>query len=181
MDAARKEPARPDKKPFNWKLFIVTVIVGSGLALPGYFFLQKHEPDYTVVTYEVNKDEFAAKVDAMVAEYTVRHEGELPVVHPPPGSDVYIPARLYDWGNFIPELEQGSSYRLHFATMAMKHAVVIRELKIMKRVKMGKARMIEVTPTLLGTYDVICGEFCGPGHATMVGKMIVVPKASGSS
>jgi len=62
--------------------------------------------------------------------------------------------------------------------MAMKHAVIIRELKIMKRIKPGKARMLEITPSVAGEYEVICGEFCGPGHATMVGKMIVLPSDS---
>jgi cytochrome c oxidase subunit 2 len=168
---------KPDNS-FNWKLFALTLLVGLSLAVPVYFYMQDVEPDYVVTTYDVDNDAFMEKVEAMVARYTVRHDGDKPVVHLPPDSDVYIPARLYDWGNFIPELEQGANYRLHFATMAMKHAVVIRELKIMKRIKMGKARMIEVTPTQAGDYDVICGEFCGIGHAGMVGKMIVVPSAA---
>ena len=170
---------KPDTS-FNWTLFAITLLVGMSLAVPVYLYMQGIEPDYVVTTYEVDNEAFMEKVEAMVARYTVRHDGDKPVVHMPPNSDVYIPARLYDWGKFIPELEQGANYRLHFATMAMKHAVIIREMKIMKRIKEGKAKMIEVTPTLVGEYDVICGEFCGIGHASMVGKMIVVPSAAAS-
>lgn len=179
MQESGKASEQPAKKPFNWTLFGFTLLAGLSLAGPYYYYSQKHEPDYVVVTYDVDKDEFAAKVDAMVAQYTVRQEGDIPVVHMPPDSDVYIPARLYDWGNFIAELEQGANYRLHFATMVMTHAVIIRELKIMKRIKPGKARMIELRPSLVGEYSIICGEFCGPGHADMVGRMIVVPAAGG--
>jgi cytochrome c oxidase subunit 2 len=33
--------------------------------------------------------------------------------------------------------------------------------------------VITVTPDVAGDYGVICNEFCGIGHHTMVGKMYV--------
>ena len=38
--------------------------------------------------YRIQPFQYAAKVDKMIADYTVRQEGAFPVVHPPPGSDV---------------------------------------------------------------------------------------------
>jgi cytochrome c oxidase subunit 2 len=36
---------------------------------------------------------------------------------------------------------------------------------------------VEVTPDRLGTYNVVCTELCGFGHATMRALVRVVPKA----
>jgi cytochrome c oxidase subunit 2 len=49
------------------------------------------------------------------------------------------------------------------------------------RVKMdavpGITTHYRVTPTRLGTYDVVCAELCGPGHSTMRSVVHVVPPA----
>jgi heme/copper-type cytochrome/quinol oxidase subunit 2 len=55
----------------------------------------------------------------------------------------------------------------------MKHAIVVRELRLQNRIKVGEIKTIEFAPKRAGTFDVICGEFCGAGHASMVGKLIV--------
>jgi heme/copper-type cytochrome/quinol oxidase subunit 2 len=34
-----------------------------------------------------------------------------------------------------------------------------------------------VTPTVAGDFRIICNEFCGIGHHTMVGRVIVVDSA----
>ena len=44
--------------------------------------------------YRIKPEKFLAKAQAMVAEHQVRSESGIPVVHPPPGSDVYLVARL---------------------------------------------------------------------------------------
>ncbi|MBP7082007.1 MAG: hypothetical protein KBA96_12910, partial [Rhodocyclaceae bacterium] len=58
-------------------------------------------------TYKTTPELFSNKTQAMVEKYTVRKETdkEIPVVHPPPGSDVYLIARLWDWWPII-ELEK---------------------------------------------------------------------------
>ena len=40
---------------------------------------------------------FTDKTNAMVESHQVREESGFPVVHPPPGSDVYLIARLWQW------------------------------------------------------------------------------------
>lgn len=48
--------------------------------------------------YRVDPEAYAAKTEAMAALYTVREDeaSGYPVVHPPPGSDVYMLARLWE-------------------------------------------------------------------------------------
>src|SRR5574341_2409844 len=66
--------------------------------------------------YRVDPDAYAAKAEEMIAQYQVREEGDtgVPVVHPPPGSDVYLIARLWEWYPVL-ELEKDQSYRLHLS------------------------------------------------------------------
>ena len=36
---------------------------------------------------------------------------------------------------------------------------------------------LHVTPTAAGDFRIVCNEFCGIGHHTMVGRVIVVDSA----
>jgi len=44
----------------------------------------------------------------------------------------------------------------------------------MNRIKPGEIKTIVFAPKRAGRFKLICGEFCGPGHAGMVGTVIVV-------
>src|SRR5690606_40724644 len=50
-------------------------------------------------TYKTTPEQFMASAQAMVDEYTVRTETDMaiPVVAPPPGSDVYLISRLWSF------------------------------------------------------------------------------------
>lgn len=170
------------KKGINWPLLIVSIlVVGTMISIFTYGVLEggvKRDIEKVKIT-EPQLAEFIAKVDKMVATYTVRKdENGKPIVHPPAGSDVYILARNYDFGNFTLELEQGQSYNLKLASKDMKHAIVVRELKLMNRIKVGEIKTIVFVPEKAGTFNMVCGEFCGIGHAKMAGKIIVVAKSN---
>ena len=49
------------------------------------------------------------------------------------------------------------------------------------RVKMdavpGLTGKVRFTPTTPGRYELLCAEFCGWGHSTMVGEIVVTPGA----
>jgi cytochrome c oxidase subunit 2 len=100
-------------------------------------------------------------------------EKGLPVVHPPAGSEVYILARNYDFGKFTLELEKGKSYRLKLASEDIRHSIIVRELKLRNRINAGEISTIEFRPEKAGTFRVVCGEYCGSGHESMVGRLIV--------
>lgn len=171
------EPTPEPKKGINWPLLIITIlVVGTmiGVFTMGVLEGRVERKIEKVKITEPQLAEFIAKVDEMVTRYTVRKdENGLPVVHPPAGSDVYILARNYDFGKYTLELERGKKYQLKLASKDMKHAVVVRELRLMNRIKVGEIKTIEFTPNKAGTFNMICGEFCGIGHAKMVGRIIV--------
>jgi cytochrome c oxidase subunit 2 len=123
--------------------------------------------------YRIHADDFAARAEAMTDEHTVRDEGGYPVVRPPPGSDVYMIARLWEWWPIL-ELEEGQSYRLHLSSMDWQHGFSLQPENINIQVHPGYELVMTVTPDEAGEFSVVCNEYCGIGHHTMVGKIYVV-------
>ncbi|MBK7062149.1 MAG: cytochrome C oxidase subunit II [Rubrivivax sp.] len=125
-------------------------------------------------TYRTTPDKFMAKAQAMADKYTVRTETDqkIPVVAPPPGSDVYMLGRL--WSFFpILELEKGKTYKLHLTAMDYNHGFSLQPANINIQLVPGFEHVMTVTPNQSGTYSVVCNEFCGIGHHTMVGRIYI--------
>lgn len=125
-------------------------------------------------SYRTTPEAYAAKAQAMVDKYTVRKETErqYPVVHPPVGSDVYLIARLWEWWPLL-ELEQGKSYRLHLSSMDWQHGFSLQPVNFNFQVVPGYEMVVTLTPDKPGEYTVVCNEYCGIGHHTMLGKIYV--------
>jgi cytochrome c oxidase subunit 2 len=105
----------------------------------------------------------------------VREETEqkIPVVAPPPGSDVYLIARLWQWWPML-ELEEGKTYRLHLASMDWLHGFSLQPENINIQVHPNYEHVLTITPTRAGTYSIICNEYCGINHHTMASRLYVV-------
>jgi cytochrome c oxidase subunit 2 len=122
--------------------------------------------------YRTTPEAFMAKTQAMVDQYTVRTETSqaIPVVAPPPGSDVYLIARLWQWWPIL-ELQKGQTYRLHIASMDWQHGFSLQPVNINTQILPGYEMVLTVTPDTDGDQTIICNEFCGIGHHNMVGKI----------
>ncbi len=125
--------------------------------------------------YRITPEAFAERTEAMTEQYTVREEGEtgIPVVHPPPGSEVYLIARLWEWWPIL-ELEKGQSYRLHLSSMDWQHGFSLQPTNINIQVHPNYEMVLTITPSEAGEFAVVCNEFCGIGHHAMLGKIYVV-------
>jgi len=164
------------KTGLNYKLLMVTLVLAVVVLVPVVMNLKAKQPDIIVTKEKITRADlvgFKDQVKQMVEKYTVRLEDGVPVVRPPANSDIYLLAQNYHWGKYTLELQKGVTYRLHLATLDMKHAIIVRELKLMNRIKVGEFKTIEFAPIKAGQFDIICGEFCGAGHASMVGSIIV--------
>ncbi len=126
-------------------------------------------------TYKTTPESFMARTQANVDQYTVRNEGprDYPVVRPPPGGDVYMVARLWDFWPII-ELEKGQSYRFHLSSMDWQHGFSLQPANINIQVIPKYEHVVTFTPNAAGEYSVICNEYCGIGHHMMIGKIHVV-------
>jgi cytochrome c oxidase subunit 2 len=125
--------------------------------------------------YRVTQGLFQKATEDMVAKYTVRTETDekIPVVKPPAGSDVFLLARLWAFWPIL-ELEEGKTYRLHLTAMDYQHGFSLQPENINIQLLPGYEHVVTVTPNRAGTYAVMCNEFCGIGHHTMVSRLYVV-------
>ena len=123
--------------------------------------------------YRITPEAYAAKTEQMVEQYQVREENGFPVVRPPPGSDVYLLSRLWQWWPII-EFEKDQTYRLHLSSMDWQHGFSLQPVNINLQVHPGYEMVTTLMPTETGEFTVVCNEFCGIGHHNMTGKILVV-------
>lgn len=133
--------------------------------------------NYSGEAYRTTPAAYSAKVEKMVAAHTVRTETalEIPVVRPPVGSDVYLAARLWSWYPAL-ELEKDQTYRLHISSLDWQHGFSLQPMNVNAQVLPGYEMVLTITPDKSGEYTIICNEFCGALHHTMMGKIYVVDR-----
>jgi cytochrome c oxidase subunit II len=123
--------------------------------------------------YRITAEDFSTKTEAMVEKYQVREESGYPVVRPPPGEDIYMIARLWQWWPIL-ELEKGQSYRLHLSSLDWMHGFSLQPVNINLQIHPDYEMVITIKPTTSGEFGIVCNEYCGIGHHTMLGRMYVV-------
>ncbi len=148
---------------FLWGLFMF------GFMIAWHFIGQQN---LSKEAYRVAPAAYEEKVDTFAKKYQVREEQDIPVVKPPPGNDVYLLARLWQWWPIL-ELEKGVSYRIHLSSLDWQHGFSLQPTGINIQVHPGIEHIITLTPTQSGEFGIVCNEFCGIGHHTMTGKIYV--------
>jgi cytochrome c oxidase subunit II len=115
---------------------------------------------------------FQARVFEFIDAYKVGEENGYPIVEPPPGSDIYLLSRMW---NFTPilKLQKGVEYTLHLSSTDVNHGFALFPINVNFQVVPGYVYGLRVTPTEAGDFRIICNEFCGIGHHLMLGKVIV--------
>ena len=128
----------------------------------------------------VEPEAYAARVQSFIADYRVGEEAGFPIVEPPAGSDIYLQARMWNWTPIL-KLRKGTEYTLHLSSLDVNHGFALYPINVNFQVVPGYDYGLRVTPSEAGEFNLICNEFCGIGHHTMVGKVIVVDGAAAST
>ena len=123
--------------------------------------------------YRINPAVFAERTEAFTERYTIGEVEGIPVTKAPPGADVYMLARLFEWWPIL-ELQKGQSYRLHLSSLDVQHGFSLQPVGINIQVHPGLEHIVTLTPTASGDFTVVCNEYCGLGHHQMVGRIRVV-------
>ena len=131
----------------------------------------------TGIRSRVDPAAFQARVDRFVADYKVAEVNGLPLVAPPPGSDIYMFGRMWQWYPAL-QLKQGATYTLHLSSLDLNHGFSLYPVNVNLQIIPGYDYALKVVPTQAGDYRVICNEFCGIGHHLMIGKVEVLPAGS---
>ena len=164
-----KEPIH--KVELIW--IIVAFLWGLGMFFMMIYWHGAGNQNLSNEAYRITPAAYAAKVDKMTEEYTVRQEGAFPVVRPPPGSDVYMMGRVYMWWPML-ELVKGETYRLHLSSIDLQHGFSLQPVNINLQVHPGYEMVVTMTPNQTGQFGIVCNEYCGFGHHTMTGRIYVV-------
>jgi cytochrome c oxidase subunit 2 len=162
-----------DREEKIWVTIALAWCLLTFILMPVWHVVGKQNPSSE--SYKVDSEQFEELTEAFIEKYKVGEEKGIAVVHPPAGSDVFVVAGGYQW-NPILELEKGKEYRIHLSSTDYQHgfSIVSKKFNINYMVLPGYDYVIKVTPTEVGTYSIICNEFCGIGHHLMIGKLIVV-------
>jgi cytochrome c oxidase subunit II len=121
---------------------------------------------------KVEPAEFRARVDQFVADYQIGELNGLPVVEPPPGSDIYLLGRMWTWYPVL-KLTKGVEYTLHLSSTDINHGFSLYPVNINFQVVPGYDYGLRIVPTEAGEFGIICNEFCGIGHHMMLGMVLV--------
>ena len=84
-----------------------------------------------------------------------------------------ITAKQFQFEPATIEVNKGDKVRLTVTRTDVPHGISIPEYGINERLDPGKEVSIEFTADKQGTFTAFCSVFCGSGHSTMKGKLIV--------
>jgi cytochrome c oxidase subunit II len=121
---------------------------------------------------KVEPAQFEERVNRFIADYQVGTENGLPVVEPPPGSDIFLLARMWQFTPVL-KLQKGATYTLHMSSTDINHGFGLHPMNINFQIVPGYSYGLKITPNEAGDYRIVCNEFCGIAHHIMVGKILV--------
>lgn len=140
----------------------------------------KGKQNPTGIRHKVDPQEFQARTQEFIEEYQVGEDQGYPVVEPPPGSDVYLLARMWAWTPVL-RLQKDAEYTLHLSSLDLNHGFSLYPLNINLQVVPDYDYALRIRPTEAGDFRVVCNEFCGVGHHLMIGRVIVVDETTGTA
>jgi cytochrome c oxidase subunit 2 len=70
-------------------------------------------------------------------------------------------------------LKKGEPVVIELSTLDVFMGFNVPELKVRSDIVPGKVTRLSLTPDRAGTFTFLCDVFCGDGHETMSGKIVV--------
>ena len=127
------------------------------------------------ITYRTNPAEYTNLSEAYVKINMIGSDNGVPVVRPEPNSDVFVMSQMWRWSPAL-ILQKDESYNIHVSSKDVMHGLSLQPANMNFQVYPGYDYVLRFKPTEAGEYKVICNEFCGIGHHTMIGKIVVIEK-----
>ncbi len=153
-----------------WVGLALSWCIVMSIAMPYWHFYGKQNS--TGESYKVTVADFDARLQQFVDSNRVGEVSGVPIVEIPPGGDGYLLARMWSFYPVI-KLKKGQTYRLHISSMDLQHGFSLQPLNMNFQILPGYDHVLTITPTSTGVFPIICNEFCGIGHHTMTGRIIV--------
>lgn len=163
------QPIHKDEK--IWLALALVWMLVSFLYMPIQHFIGVQNPP--TESYRVSAEDFDALIEAQEAKYKIGEENGIPVVRPNPDEPVYLKASMWEWTPAL-ELEKNKTYKIHMSSPDLIHGFSLQPVNLNLMVIPGIDYVVNLKPTSSGDFRILCNEFCGVGHHTMVGKINVI-------
>jgi cytochrome c oxidase subunit 2 len=89
------------------------------------------------------------------------------------GRTVKIEAKRFSFTPNLITLKKGEPVVLEVTALDFAHGFNIPEMNMRRDLIPGKAVQIPLTPDKVGRFSFLCDNFCGSGHETMDGMLVV--------
>lgn len=98
--------------------------------------------------------------------------------------EVYVTGKQWMWKFDYPEgrttagvlyVPQGRNVRLLLTSRDVIHSFFVPDFRIKQDAVPGRWLSVGFLSEAVGPHDVLCAEFCGPGHSRMWGRVVVLP------
>ncbi len=165
------KPAHKAEKVWVVIAFIWCMVLFA--MMPFWHFKGGQNP--TGIRSRVEPAAFFKRTQEFIAQYRIGEDAGIPIVAPPPGADIYLTAMSFQWTPIL-QLQEGVEYTLHLSSLDVNHGFSLYPLNVNFQVVPGYDYGLRVRPTAAGDFRIICNEFCGIGHHTMVGRVIVLDR-----
>lgn len=126
----------------------------------------------TGIRRRVDPQLFVERTTRFNNDFKVGEEKGFPVVAPPPGAEIYLLARMWQWSSVL-KLKKDVEYTLHLSSADVNHGFSLFPINVNIQIVPGYDYALKVTPNTSGDFRILCNEFCGIGHHMMIGKIIV--------
>lgn len=153
-----------------WLALAVAWCVVLTAAMPYWHFRGKQNS--TGESYRVEPMRFLERANEFIATNQIGELDGTPIVQPAPGQDAYLVAQMWRYWPVL-SLKKGQTYRLHVSSPDLQHGFSLLPMNMNFHVLPGYDHVLTITPTTAGEFPIICNEFCGIGHHTMTGRIIV--------
>lgn len=89
--------------------------------------------------------------------------------------DVYVTAKIWQFNPNEIRVPVGAKVTFYVVSLDVQHGFKIQNTNVNAQIVPGHVTKMTVTFDEAGTYQFICTEYCGVGHAAMSGAVIVEP------
>ena len=87
--------------------------------------------------------------------------------------EIEIAAKKWEFDPAIITVKEGDRVRLSIKSIDVSHGIAIPDFDVSQTLEPGKTELVEFTADKKGTYTFFCSVFCGSGHRSMKGTLVV--------
>ncbi|HET6467872.1 MAG TPA: cytochrome c oxidase subunit II [Geminicoccaceae bacterium] len=174
----RRAEYEPENRKLEWWLTVGTGVGVAAMLAPGLFVWQQ----FVAVPHDAHEVEIVGRqwswsyrmpgADGRLGTSDVRHTGpDNPLGLNPSDADGQDDL-VVESGDLL--LPVGRPVKLLLRSIDVLHNFYVPEFRAKMDMVPGMVTFVWLTPTRTGTFEVICAELCGVGHAFMRGTVAVV-------